>query len=68
MGAMLGAIFIATLLALNAHHIRDAVLHGPAPAVNFIIIAVGVSGYFGFGAAITGFYFVMMDDGPEKDS
>jgi uncharacterized membrane protein YccC len=62
MGATLGALFMAALLVLNIHSISDVVLHGTNPIVAIIILVTGASVYFAFGAAITGFHFVIMDE------
>jgi pimeloyl-ACP methyl ester carboxylesterase len=61
-GVGLGALFTAALLALNPHRLLDVVLDGAAPATILVILLVGVCAHFGFGMAITGFYFAIMDD------
>jgi len=63
MGAALGALFVAALLALNAHHLLDLVLQGAAPAATFVILFLSVSGYFAFAAAITGLHFAIIERG-----
>jgi hypothetical protein len=62
MGATLGAILALALLAFNAQHLLDIILHDTAPTMTLIIFVFGLSMYFGFGAAITGLHFVIMDD------
>lgn len=62
MGAALGAIFTAALLALNALHLLEDVLRSGTPATTFIILVCSASSYFAFGAAITGFHFAIMDE------
>ncbi|MES2196392.1 MAG: hypothetical protein V4517_18380 [Pseudomonadota bacterium] len=61
MGAMLGALFIASLLVLNVQNLADIVLRSTAPILATVILLTGGSVYFGFGAAITGFHFLIMD-------
>ena len=60
MGAALGAIFAILLLAFDAQHLLHVILHGTAPTL--IVFVSFISMYFGFGAAITGFHFVISDD------
>jgi hypothetical protein len=62
MGATLGAIFAVLLLAVDAQHLLDVILHGIAPTQTLIVFVSFISMYFGFGAAITGFHFVIMED------
>jgi hypothetical protein len=66
MGSSIGPIFAAALLALNSQHVFDAVLNSSAPTTNLIIMVIGVSAYFGFGAAITGFVFIVMAEDSRK--
>lgn len=61
MGALIGPIFAAALFALRRDFF-DVVLDSNAPATTLIILVLGVSSYFGFGAAITGFLFIMNED------
>jgi len=63
MGAVLGVLFTAALLALNAHHLLDLVLQSAAPATNFVILFFSVTAYFAFAVAITGFHFAILDGG-----
>jgi hypothetical protein len=62
MGAALGAIFAVLLLAVDAQHLLHVILHGTAPTQTLIVFVSFISMYFGFGAAITGFHFVIMED------
>jgi hypothetical protein len=62
MGASLGAVFAVVLLTFNAEHLLDVILHSSAPAITLVVFVFGVSVYFGFGAAITGFHFVIMEN------
>ena len=62
MGATLGAIFAALLLAVDAQHLLHVILHGTAPMLTLIVFVSFISMYFGFAAAITGFHFVIMED------
>jgi len=66
MGGALGAVFAAVLLASNAQHLLQIIQHGSAPITTLIIFVSGISTYFGFGAALTGFHFVIMDDNPDR--
>ena len=67
MGAALGALFIASLLVLNVQNISDVVLRSTSPIVATVILVVGSSVYFAFGAAITGFHFLIMDEDHSTD-
>ena len=64
MGSSIGPVFAAALFALNAREIVDVVLNSSAPTL--VILVLGFSSYFGFGAAITGFVFIVMDRDPRK--
>jgi len=66
MGAALGMVFAALLLALDAQHLLDAILHSTAPVVALVVFVSGVAMYFAFGAAITGLHFVIMEDKSER--
>jgi hypothetical protein len=66
MGVALGIVFALVLLALNAQHLLDVIRHSAAPSTTLIIFVCGVAIYFGFGAAITGFHFVIMDDSAKR--
>jgi hypothetical protein len=65
-GSSMGPIFAAALVALSARDLFDAVLNSSAPITTLVILVFGISSYFGFGAAITGFIFIVMDEGPRK--
>jgi hypothetical protein len=62
MGAVLGALFVALLLGLNVHPISHTLQHSASPIAVDIILVVGTSMYFAFGAAITGFHFKIMEE------
>ena len=66
MGSSIGPIFAAALLALNGQQVLDVVLNSSAPTTTLIIMVIGVSAYFGFGAAITGFVFIVMAEDLRK--
>jgi nitrate reductase gamma subunit len=67
MGSSIGLIFSAALFALNARReIVDIVLNSSAPTTTLIILLFGISSCFGFGAAITGFVFIVMDEDSRK--
>jgi hypothetical protein len=62
MGASLGALFIASILALNVHDISDMLQHSTSPVAVTIILVTGTSIYFAFGAALTGFHLAITDE------
>ena len=64
MGSSIGPVFAAALFALNAREIVDVVLNSSGPTL--VILVLGFSSYFGFGAAITGFVFIVMNRDPRK--
>jgi hypothetical protein len=66
MGSSIGPIFAAALLALNSQHVLDVVLNSSAPTTTLIIMVTGVSAYFGFSAAITGFVFIVVAEDSRK--
>jgi hypothetical protein len=66
MGSSMGPIFAAALFALSARENFDVVLNSGAPATTLIILVLGISSYFGFGAALTGFVFIVMDEDSRK--
>jgi hypothetical protein len=66
MGAALGAILAVLLLAVDAQHLLRIILHGSAPTLTLIVFVAFICMYFAFGAAITGFHFVIMDEKPER--
>lgn len=66
MGAALGAIFAVLLLAVDAQHLLHVILHGSAPTQTLIVFVSFIAMYFGFGAAITGFHFVISDDNLDR--
>lgn len=61
MGAMLGALFIGVLMAVDARGIMTMVSAATYPQVTMAIISAGSILYFAFGAAITGFIFLVSD-------
>ena len=64
MGGALGMILAAALLALNCQHLRDIIVASPAPLVLSCIFVGGLSIYVAFGAAVTGFLFILQEDDP----
>ena len=66
MGAAIGALFMTTLLVLNIQNLSYVVLRGASPVVATLILVIGGSVYFAFGAAITGFQFIMDEDYPRS--
>jgi len=67
MGAALGAVFVTSLLVLNVQNIADVILRSASPAITMVILVIGGSVYFAFGAAITGFQFVFMEENRSRD-
>jgi hypothetical protein len=67
MGAALGALFIASLLVLNVQNMSDIVLRSTSPLLATVILVTGGAVYFAFGAAITGFHFLIMDEDSTPD-
>lgn len=65
MGSSIGSIFAAALLASNAD-LSDVVLNSNSPTKTLIILTLGISVVFGFGAAITGFVFIVTDGDSAK--
>ena len=68
MGAALGAILAVLLLAFDAQHLLRIIWHGTAPTLTLVVFVAFISMYFAFGAAITGFHFVIMDGKPDRES
>jgi len=66
MGAALGTVFALALLALDARHLLEIIQRGTAPTTTLVVLVFGVAMYFGFGAAIAGFHFVIMDDRADR--
>ncbi len=64
-GAALGAVFAAALLALDAPRLLEGIMRSGTPATTLIVLFCSVSAYFAFGAAITGFHFAIMYGDPE---
>jgi hypothetical protein len=67
-GATLGGIFSGVLLILNIQHVLDVVQSSVAPKTTMIILIGGCCTYFAFGATITGFNFILMDNDPDGRS
>ena len=62
LGGGLGFLLAVALLAANAHQLFDLISNSPSPYVLLCIFVCGLSMYIGFGAAITGFLFVLAED------
>ena len=60
-GGGLGVLLSVALLAANAHQLFDLISNSPSPYVLLCIFVCGLSMYIGFGAAITGFLFVLAE-------
>jgi hypothetical protein len=67
-GATLGGIFSGVLLILNIQHLLDVVQSSVAPETTVIILIGGCCTHFAFGATITGFHFILMDNDPDGRS
>ena len=66
-GAILGALFMTALLVLHIHRISDVVLYSTNSIVTTAILVIGAAWYFAFGAAITGFHFVVTAESQQRD-
>jgi len=64
MGGALGTILAVGLLALNCQHLGDIIVASPAPFVPSSIFVGGLSMYLAFGAAVTGFLFILQEEDP----
>ena len=62
LGGALGFLLAVALLAANAHQLFELISNSPSPCVLLCIFVCGLSIYIGFGAAITGFLFVLAED------
>jgi hypothetical protein len=68
MGAILGALFFGVMLFADMFGIRTAIFGAEFPLTTLLIFGVVVASHFAFGAAITGFLFLISDGVPdEKD-
>jgi hypothetical protein len=63
MGAGLGAAFALSLLWSNAQRIFDVIAGSTAPVTLMVLMVVGLSVQFAFGAAITAFLLIMAEEG-----
>jgi len=68
MGAALGALFIISLLVMNVQNISQMLQHSTSPAEVTVILIIGASMYFGFGAAVTGFQLAIVDESNQRVS
>lgn len=64
-GAALGAAFATVFLMGNMRQSLDLVQSSVAPLTTMIILIVACCAYFAFGAAITGFHFILMENDPD---
>jgi hypothetical protein len=62
MGAGLGAAFALWLLWSNTQRIFDLISGSTAPLTMTLVLVVGVSVQFAFGAAITAFLLIMSEE------
>jgi hypothetical protein len=62
MGGALGTTLALGLLALNCQHLRDIIAGSPAPYVLSSMFIGGLSIYLAFGAAVTGFLFILQEE------
>lgn len=64
-GAAPGAVFAGIFLLTNVRQSLDLIQNSVAPKTTTIILIVGCCAYFAFGAAITGFHFILMEIDPD---
>jgi len=62
MGGALGMTLALVLLASNCQHLRDIIADSPAPYVLSSVFIGGLSIYLAFGAAVTGFLFILQEE------
>jgi hypothetical protein len=62
MGAALGASLALTLLVINAHQLLHVIANGPSPGLVLVIFVLWLSGYFSFGASVTGLLLILAED------
>ena len=60
-GGGLGVLLSVALLLTNANQLYQLITNSPSPNVLLCIFVSGLSMYIGFGAAITGFLFVLAE-------
>lgn len=61
MGASIGSVFTSALFISNAGAF-NIVLNSTSSVTTLIVLVLGISFYFGFGAAITGFVLIVSGD------
>ena len=61
-GATLGALFIMTVLFLNAYDVARLLQHSTSPVAATVILITTGSMYFSLGAALTGFHFAILGE------
>jgi hypothetical protein len=60
----LGVLFMTLLLVLNIEDLSEIVARSASPIATTVILFAGT--YFAFGAAITGFHFVVVEASPHE--
>jgi hypothetical protein len=66
MGAMMGALFVGVIMLANVKIVAAIVDGSPFPIATTVIVFAGPMLYFAFGAAITGFLFLVSENGPDE--
>jgi hypothetical protein len=66
MGAMMGALFVGVIMLANAKIVAAIVDGSPFPIATTVIVFAGPMLYFAFGAAITGFLFLVSENAPDE--
>jgi hypothetical protein len=61
-GSGLGVLLSIALLLSNARQLFELITNGPSPYILLCIFVCGPSMYIGFGAAVTGFLFVVAEN------
>jgi hypothetical protein len=66
MGAVLGALFVGVIILADMQGVGAAIAAANFPLATLAIFCVGPVLYFAFGAAITGFLFLVSDGVPDE--
>jgi hypothetical protein len=67
MGGIMGALFVGAILLTDIFNVGATIAASPFPMTTLVIICVGPVLYFAFGAAITGFLFLVADGVPDEN-
>jgi hypothetical protein len=66
MGGIMGALFVGVILLTDIGDVGEAIVDAGLPTATLVILCIGPVLYFAFGAAITGFLFLVSDGVPEQ--